>query len=148
MQFCCYGLSFLASYHGRYIDRQLTFSWIIELSKKVRKTVSTLKLLKILLYYDQTNIELHYTEAISKHRFRITEGENDTVQGRDIYSFNSPLPAIVFKIFWDFLMSYQILLSQHVKRCVYYTSIHMLYTSCLTSCQTTSDLGSYEIRKY
>ena len=25
-----------------------------------------------------TNIEVHYTEAISKHRFRITQGDIDT----------------------------------------------------------------------
>ena len=29
-------------------------------------------------YYDQTNIEFHYTEAVSKQRFRITQGGIDT----------------------------------------------------------------------
>ena len=61
-------------------------------------------ILKILLCCDQTNNELHYTEAISKHWFRITQSDIDTVQGRDIYSFNSPVPAIIFIIFWDFSM--------------------------------------------
>ena len=56
-----------------------------------------IKNLKILLYYDQTNIELHYTEAISKHRFRITQDDNDTVQGSD--SLNYPLSGIIFIIF-------------------------------------------------
>ena len=32
-----------------------------------------------------TNIEVHYTEAISKHRFRITQGDIDTDKGRDIH---------------------------------------------------------------
>ena len=41
-------------------------------------------ILKILLCCDQTNNELHYTEAISKHRFRVTQSDIDTVQGRDI----------------------------------------------------------------
>ena len=35
--------------------------------------------------YDQINIEVHYTEAISKHQFLITEGGIDTVPGRDIH---------------------------------------------------------------
>ena len=33
---------------------------------------------------DQTNIEVHYTEAISEHQFRITQGDIDTVQEKDM----------------------------------------------------------------
>ena len=35
-------------------------------------------------FYDQINIEVLYTEAISKHQFMITQGGIDTVPGRDI----------------------------------------------------------------
>ena len=38
-----------------------------------------------MIYYDQTNIEIHYTEAISKHRFRMTKGDIDIVQQNDIH---------------------------------------------------------------
>ena len=41
--------------------------------------------MKILIYYDQANIEIHYTEAISKHRFRMTKGDIDIVQENDIH---------------------------------------------------------------
>ena len=46
----------------------------------------------VILY--QTNIETHYTKAISKHRFRITQGDIDTVQGRDIHVI---LPCLVLR---------------------------------------------------
>ena len=36
-------------------------------------------------FYDQINIEVHYTEAISKHQFMITQGGIDTVPGKDIH---------------------------------------------------------------
>ena len=48
-------------------------------------------------------------------------------------------------IFSDILMFYQIFFSPQVKRLLL---ISMVYTSCLTSCRTTYDLGSQEIRKY
>ena len=60
--------------------------------KKIRKTVSTLQILKILLYYDQTNNELHYTEAISKHRFRITQ--SDIVQSKEEIYIHLILPCL------------------------------------------------------
>ena len=32
------------------------------------------------------NFEVHYTEAILKHRFRIIQGDIDTVQEKDIHA--------------------------------------------------------------
>ena len=43
---------------------------------------------------DQTNIEVHCTEAISKRRFRITQGDTDTVQEKDIHAI---LPCLVLR---------------------------------------------------
>ena len=42
---------------------------------------------------DQTNIEVHYTEAISEHQFRITQGDIDTVQEKDIHVI-PPCPVL------------------------------------------------------
>ena len=47
----------------------------------------------------------------------------------------------------DFLMFYQIFFSTQVKRSVIVTYKHGI-ASCLTSCRTTQDLGSKEIRKH
>ena len=58
----------------------------------------------------------------------------------------SYLFTIMDIIFCHFLMLYQIFLSQQVKRNV--ISNKLVYTSCLTSCQTTKDLGSQEIKKH
>ena len=65
-------------------------------------------------------------------------------------------PAIFFIIFWDFLMFHQIFLSPQVKRCAIITYKHgicelpheLTKVLRLRSCQTTYDLGSYEIRKH
>ena len=100
--------------------------------------------MKILLYYDQSNIELHYTEAISKHWFGITQSDIDTVQERDVYSFNSPLPAIVFIIFWDSLIFYQIFYSQ-AKQCVIIIQIYTCYIQVAS--QVAKQLQTWDLRK-
>ena len=61
--------------------------------QNVRKTVSTWKTLKIQVYYDQTNIEVHSTKAIRKCQFRITQGDTDTVQEKDIHAI-LPCPIL------------------------------------------------------
>ena len=48
-------------------------------------------------YFDQANIEVHYTESITKFRYKITQGNIDTVQKkrycpvlrRGMYEFES-----------------------------------------------------------
>ena len=47
-------------------------------------------------FYDQINIEVHYTEAISKHQFMITQGGIDTVPGRDIHLILPYLQSISY----------------------------------------------------
>ena len=46
--------------------------------------------MKPLVYYDQTNIEVHYTEAIRKHWFKITQGDTATVKEKDIHAILRP----------------------------------------------------------
>ena len=69
------------------------FHEFIKLFEKVRKTVSARKMLKIQVYYDQINIEVHYTEAIRKRQFRITQGDINTVQEKDIHAI-LPCPVL------------------------------------------------------
>ena len=49
-------------------------------------------------------------------------------------------------IFWECLKFYQIFLLPQLKRSLIISN-KLVYTSCLKSCQTTEDLGSWEIRK-
>ena len=73
------------------------------------------------------------------HYFNVKSGiwfsQENTGQGR--YT----VCTIIFIIFWDFLVLYQIFLSQSVKRCALLL-MHMVYSSCFTSCRTTYNLGS------
>ena len=57
------------------------------------------------------------------------------------------LQIIMFIIFWDFLMVEQILFSPQTKQSVIIGN-KLVYFSCLTSCRTTSDLGSQQIKRY
>ena len=47
--------------------------------------------------------------------------------------------TIIDIIFWDFLILYQVFFAPQVKS-LWLFAINMLYTSCLTSCQTAWDL--------
>ena len=38
-------------------------------------------------YFDQANIEVHYTESITKFRYKITQGDIDTVQKKDTVQY-------------------------------------------------------------
>ena len=49
-------------------------------SKSITKRLVAL----VINIIDETNIEVHYTEAISKRQFRITQGDIDTVQEKDM----------------------------------------------------------------
>ena len=51
------------------------------------------------------------------------------------------LATIMFIIFWDLMMVEQIFFSSQVKR-IAIISNKLVYTSCLTTCRTTQDLGS------
>ena len=59
---------------------------------------------------------------------------------------NSPVPTIIFEIFWDFLVFYKISFSLQVKQCAIISHKRSMYelllinvvcTSYLTSCRTT-----------
>ena len=49
------------------------------------------------------------------------------VQYRELYLVWRLLPTIIFIIFWDFLMFYQIFLSPHVKQCAIIAYKHGIY---------------------
>ena len=48
---------------------------------------------------------------------------------KDILKLKKILPTIVFIIFWDFLMFYQIFLSPQFKKCAIITYKHGIYES-------------------
>ena len=54
--------------------------------------------------------------------------------------------AIMFIIFWNFLLIKDIFLSPKLKGSVIISN-KLVYMSYLTSCQTTEYLGSFEIKK-
>ena len=104
----------------------------INANGKVKGDDSTVqaKHIKMVLQHYYNRLNKRYTLALlERHSLQTKRNSNNQakLQIEEIVIINDDKPAIIFIIFWDFLMFYQIFLSPQVKRCAIITHKHGMY---------------------